>query len=419
MNEVNRLANAGLIQVLGSGRARTKWSAAEPDSIDALQIIYKVAERCNINCTYCYYFNMGERTPLARPNLASKRVTEELAHWIAQGCYELRIPHAKICFHGGEPTLIGVEAFGDACHCLRSTIEPIARLSLSIQTNGVMLDERWIDKFIEHAVVVGVSIDGPPKANDRFRLDHLGRSTFRKTEDAIRRLVDAQHIGGPRPSTISVLHSDNDYRGIYRYLRGLGVAELNFLLPDRNLDDFEFVASGKAADYGACLSDIFLEWLEEDNVGVHIKFIDKIMSHFTRDITPGQVFRRHKKTNQVVIARSDGTVAIDDTFIPALDWYKNAPVYSTARSTLRDFLADPIFCEIESIDNALPGACTACRWHQVCRGGDLENRFSKQRGFDNPSVYCETYKVFYREVCAALVRGGYPADLIAAKFGAP
>jgi uncharacterized protein len=369
--------------------------------------------------TYCYYFNMGEETPLTRPKLASLEVTERLARWIAQGCDELRIPQAKISFHGGEPTLMGVNAFGDACRRLRAIIEPVARVSPSIQTNGTLLDDRWIDQFVEHAVGVGVSIDGPQAANDRFRLDHRGRSTFRRTEDAIRRLADAQQKGGPRPSTISVVHYGNDYRAIYRYLRGLGVAELNFLLPDRNADDVEFVASGAAADYGACLSDVFLEWLEEDDPNVHIKFIDQMLSHFRRDTTPGQVFRHHKKTNQVVIARSDGTVAIDDTFIPALDWYTHTPVYSTARSTLREFLADPIFCEIETTNNAVPGGCAECRWQQACPGGDLENRFSAQRGFDNPSIYCDAYKVMYDVVCATLVRSGYPADLIAAKFGDP
>src|SRR5258708_37505608 len=117
---------------------------------------------------------MGERTPLARPNLASEQVTKELAHWISQGCYELRIPRAKVCFHGGEPTLMGVEAFGDACRCLRSTIEPVARLSLSIQTNGVMGGGRWLEPLVEHKHDVGVSIDVPTEHNYRVRLDPLG-----------------------------------------------------------------------------------------------------------------------------------------------------------------------------------------------------------------------------------------------------
>src|SRR3546814_19948608 len=83
---------------------------------------------------------------------------------MAQGCRELRIPHAKLAFHGGEPAMIGADTFSKACQTLRDIIEPAATLSLAIQTNGVLLDERWTDKFIEHAVGVGISIDGPQAA---------------------------------------------------------------------------------------------------------------------------------------------------------------------------------------------------------------------------------------------------------------
>ena len=394
------------------------WSHTTPGSIERLQVVYKVAERCNINCTYCYYFNMGEETALTRPARASIGVTDALARWIAQGCEELQIPRAMVTFHGGEPTLIGVKAFAGACRQLRDIIEPVAAISLSIQTNGTLLNDRWVDAFIEHGVAVGISIDGTRAANDRFRLDRRGRSTFARTEEAIRRLVKAHNSGGPLPSTISVIHPGNDYRSVYRYLRTLGVKNMSFLLPDRNANDVQFVSTGAAAQYGSCLSDIFLEWLSEDNVEVHIRFVDELLAHFRPDVAPGPVFRP-RKTNQIVIARSDGTVAIDDTFIPALSWYAGTPVYSTKNSTLRNFLADPIFQEIEETSNTLPGGCTECRWRQVCRGGDLENRFSTRNGFDNPSVYCDAYKVMFQYVCDELVRNGYPVDLVTKKFGKP
>src|SRR3546814_6742976 len=73
--------------------------------------------------------------------------------------------------------------------------------------------------------------------------------------------------------------------------------------------------------YGRCLSEIFEAWLAEDNEAVHIKFIDQTMVHFRRRVAPGAIFTRGRKSNQVVIARSDGTVAIDHSYIPALDWY--------------------------------------------------------------------------------------------------
>jgi uncharacterized protein len=396
---------------------RPAWNPGEPESIEALQVVYKVAERCNINCTYCYYFNMGEETALARPPLASMDVTEALARWIAQGCEELRIPCAKVTFHGGEPTLMGVERFGDACRRLREIIQPVVTLLLSIQTNGTLLNDQWITAFMEHGVSVGISIDGPQAANDRFRLYRHGRSSFGRTEAAIRRLVEAHASGGPLPSTISVLHSENDYHSVYRYLRALGVKDMTFLLPDRNADDVQFISSGEARQYGLCLADIFYEWLSEDNPEIHIGFVDRLLAHFRPDVAPGEVFRRPRKTNQVVIARSDGTVAIDDTFIPALSWYTETPVYSTEKITLRGFLADRIFQEVEETSNTLPNGCSECRWRHVCRGGDLENRFSTRNGFDNRSVYCDAYKVMFEFVCDELVRNGYPADLVAEKFG--
>jgi uncharacterized protein len=141
-------------------RVPSKWDPTEPGSIESLQVVYKIAERCNINCTYCYYFNMGEESALARPARAAIGVTESLAHWIAQGCNELQIPRVKVSFHGGEPTLIGVEAFSDTCRRLRDLIAPVADISFSIQTNGTLLDDRWIKTFIDHEVSVGVSIDG-------------------------------------------------------------------------------------------------------------------------------------------------------------------------------------------------------------------------------------------------------------------
>ncbi|WP_353369189.1 hypothetical protein [Mycobacterium sp.] len=212
------------------------------------------------------------------------------------------------------------------------------------------------------------------------------------------------------------MDSDNDYRAVYAYLRSLGVQEMRFLLPDRDANDVDFVSSGAAKRFGECLADLIHAWLSEDNPQVHIDFVERLLHHFRPNVVPGQAIRQPRKSNQVVIARTDRTVAIDDTFIPALDWYRNTPVYSIDNATLRDFLSDPIFDEIEGVTRSLPAGCADCRWRHACRGGDLENRFSAQNGFDNPSVYCDAYKVVYEYVCGELVRNGYPAELIASKF---
>jgi uncharacterized protein len=405
------------MDLVNRSSAVRSWSPARPDAIECLQVVYKVVERCNINCTYCYYFNMGDQTALERPARASAEVTQQLADWLAQGCTELRIPRVRISFHGGEPMLIRPKAFARMCATLRERVESVAEVTLSIQTNGTILSEEWLDIFREQRVGVGVSIDGDRVAHDRYRLDHLGRSTFDATESNLKSLVAA--AGSDRaqlPSTISVLDHRVDYRGTYAYLRGMGIETMHFLLPDRTADDVTFGSSKLPAEYGERLFEIFHAWFAEDNPEIRIRFIDETLQNFVLGTEPGPVPRRRKAV-QVLIARSDGTITVDDTYIPALWWYSSSPVYSMTDASLRSVLSHPIFAEIDSLLQELPTGCADCRWRSMCRGGDLENRYSRAAGFNNPSIYCESYKVLYGRVCALLGRQGYPVHEISRRFG--
>lgn len=407
--------------------ADTPFDPSKPQSIETLQIVFKVVERCNINCSYCYYFNMGETTAMDRPPAVGLDTARSLAEWIAQGCRELQIPKALISFHGGEPMMLKPRNFGAICEILRSRIGPVAELSFSMQTNGTILNEAWLSLFGEYGVRAGISIDGDREAHDRYRLSRQGGSTFDRTENNLKRIAEWAR-GNPRlmPSTISVIDRLNDYRRIYAYLRSLGVEQMNFLLPDRNSDDPLMRANDLSREYGKALYDIFEAWLTEDNPSVYIKYVYKTLGHFqlNRPVREETGVRRTpdkpqsvRKEYHVIVARSDGTVAVNDSYIPALSWYKKTPVYSIFRNSLKDFLSDEVHREIEKASSTLPSACTSCTWRRICKGGDLENRFSKNNLFDNPSVYCEAYKFFYQGVCDLLIGGGYPPEAMQHRLG--
>jgi uncharacterized protein len=397
------------------------FDPSRPGSIENLQVVFKTVERCNINCSYCYYFNMGDATAFARPAVTSRATVAALSRWIAQGCRELGIQKVQIAFHGGEPMLMRPALFDEVCTLFRQEIGPTAELSFAIQTNGTVLNERWLAAFASHEVNVGVSVDGDRAANDRYRLDHRGRSTFAATERTLKALIKRAG-GNPRwlPSTISVFSRHNDYGAVYRYLRSLGVERMHFLLPDRSADDPVTWVDGSIPAYGKAMFDIFEAWLTEDNRHVHVKFISKALTHFnvtgpTREGDCGRGSGERgirRKTHQIIVARSDGTVAIDDSYMPALAWYQDSPFPSITSGTLREFLSHPVFMAIEEATSALPVQCQTCTWKRICRGGDLENRFSSERGFDNPSVYCSDYKFFFRNMCDLLVRNGFPEAII-------
>ncbi len=393
------------------------WDPSQPNSIERLQVVYKVAERCNLNCSYCYYYNIGDSTALQRPAKASLSGTKNFARWLAEGCEELGIPQVLISFHGGEPMLMRAKEFAQTCDILARTLSPVVDLGFSIQTNGTLMSEGWFEALKGYQVNVGVSIDGRRADHDRFRLDHQGRSSFNATETAIKRLMDAStqypHL---RPSTISVLNSEVDYRETFRYLRGLGIESMHFLLPDRSADDRTPALEAEAKAIGKGLLTIFEAWMIEDDPDINVRFISETLGFFQIG-GPRKQLGRRRKSNQILVARSDETIAIDDSLIPALDWYKTVPEFAIAQNSLRDVFRSPIFGLLENEENRLPSGCVGCPWTQICRGGDLENRYSTTRGFDNPSIYCSTYKVLYQGICELLIQNGYPQPEINRRFG--
>jgi uncharacterized protein len=58
----------------------------------------------------------------------------------------------------------------------------------SFQTNGTLIDETWCEFFADERVNIGVSIDGPKRFHDLYRVTRSGRGTFDRTIAGIRLL---------------------------------------------------------------------------------------------------------------------------------------------------------------------------------------------------------------------------------------
>ena len=142
---------------------------------------------------------------------------------------------------------------------------------------------------------------------------------------------------------------------------------------------------------------------------VSIRFIDELLDHF-------QV-KKHSarsqclgKRNQILVVRSDGQVAIDDTFMPSTNWYQNQEVHYVSSSNLNRFLSQPMIFKLDQAEDTIPKECMGCKWHAVCRGGALENRYKTGQGFELKSVYCETLYEHYSYVEKYLINNGYPVS---------
>ncbi len=60
-----------------------------------LNIVFKISERCNLKCDYCYFFFGGDETWKQHPAVVSRQVVEDLkasgkARRGTRGCRQLR-----------------------------------------------------------------------------------------------------------------------------------------------------------------------------------------------------------------------------------------------------------------------------------------------------------------------------------------
>lgn len=386
-------------------------------AIGTLQVVLKVVERCNINCSYCYYFNGGDETALKRPIYISEETIDLVANYLADGIRDLKISRLLISFHGGEPLMLKPRVLDEACKKVREAVGDAANVAFLVQTNGTIWNSDFADVFTKHNILLGVSLDGGKAANDRYRLDHQGRSTFNRIAKKIESMRETLSESQARDfGCISVLDPANDYRTAYTELRQLGFKNLSFLLADRS---YETPADEEYMDEcGRALEEIAEAYFDEDDTAVRVRQVESILDVFQKRHTPAGLdssapgeSRRHLPF-QIMVIHSDGEVSLNDSFMPALSWWKTTPKLHVGSSSVRDFVDMSVQDRIDEELGYIPTACGDCRWRGFCRGGDLENRFSASTGFNNPSVYCGALKRFYSRVERLLEENGYPAEEI-------
>jgi uncharacterized protein len=92
-----------------------------------------------------------------------------------------------VIWHSGEPLTLPPSYYDEAIAIILRLKEKCGRddveLRFDIQTNGVLIDEKWCQFFKRHEgrLAVGISCDGPAVLHDRFRVNWHGGSTLART----------------------------------------------------------------------------------------------------------------------------------------------------------------------------------------------------------------------------------------------
>ncbi|GLW58762.1 radical SAM/SPASM domain-containing protein [Kitasatospora phosalacinea] len=146
------------------------------DVTSAVSVILKLrGETCDIDCLYC--FEKRKEAP------GGRRVDAADVHHLS-AIFAGRPLAVEL--HGGEPLTAGQDAVADVLRALAANPNVVR---VSLQTNGLLLDDSWLDLFDEHlpGLEISISLDGDARGN-RWRVGYDGLPVYPRIVDALRLL---------------------------------------------------------------------------------------------------------------------------------------------------------------------------------------------------------------------------------------
>jgi len=350
------------------------------------EFVLKIHSRCNLACDYCYMYVMADQSWRDRPMIMSSNTIEAAAARIAEHAYAHELPSVDVCLHGGEPLLAGTEVITRTVSALRRAVPSTTRLGISVQTNGVGLDDDYLSLFKRLGVRIGVSIDGNGVGHDLHRRFAHGGGSYRSVAAAVQRLASPAYreIFGGLLCTIDVA---NDPVTTYDALADFAPPLLDFLLPHGN---WASPPDGRDPDstatpYADWLITIFDRWYRTERGAPHIRLFTEIIHALLGGAAATEAIGLSPVA--VVVIETDGSIEQSDSLKSAYPGASRTGAHSTIDS-LDSMLRSPWFAARQLGLAGLCDECRACRVVRVCGGGNYAHRYRTGRGMLNPSVYC-------------------------------
>lgn len=362
--------------------------------------LWKIASRCNLNCTYCYIYNSADSRWKDQPHFMS----EQTARQTAARTREHLLRHDKhdllILLHGGEPLLGGRSHL----EMLLAVIDEELRshgfkVDIGIQSNLVLLTRDIADFLLLHQVKVGTSLDGPPEWTDKSRRDHAGRPTSERVERQLRLLMEPRYKR-IYAGILCVINIDAPAAVVLNYLLDFAPPSIDFLFPLNNHDN---PPAGKTADpsatpYGDWLINAFDNWWAQ-GAPSDIRLFGNIMRLACG--LPSNVESMGTSVVDLIVVETNGDIEGVDSLKSTF----NGATVLGCNVFQNDFdtVAKHPLVHFRQIGmQQLCAVCKSCPVVKICGGGYIPHRYSVASLYDNPSVYCRDLEKIIRHIHTVL-----------------
>jgi uncharacterized protein len=358
----------------------------EDKHLQNIHAIIMPTKACNMACTYCYVLHKtAERMPIS---LAERIVDELLNH------NDPTMP-TRLIWHGGEPLLRGLSFYRHICEYIREKYSNYI-IEHFIQTNGTLLNDEWIDFFLEYNFSVGVSLDGWKELHDACRKTQSGKRTFETIFQNIMRARERGLIVG----ILSVItresldRIDELFAFFYQNKLDFGFHPVTSLTPET--DEKLAITWEEFADVSIRMFELGF-FQPEPRVTSATPTLHYAMAVMMGSPSGFCVLDRACSREYISI-EPNGRVHVCDRFAGNQDLsYGNL-----AENSLKEILASPVRQVFLNRWDILEAECRDCQWKSVCYGGCPHEAYVKNGTILSRDPNCDAYKRIFTHIAETI-----------------
>jgi uncharacterized protein len=343
---------------------------------------------CNLGCKYCYYL---EKEHLYREDESYQMPLDTMERYIVQHIEASPDDVITFSWHGGEPTVLGLDYFRRIVEIQRRHKPPNKTIINGVQTNGTLLDDDWCSFFAKEGFAVGLSLDGPQEMHDMFRVTKDSKPTFEQTMRGYNLLqkhkvhtdilcvVNAHNVQHPLP--------------VYRFFKQINAQFITFLPcvdPQPGIEIGVSEISVPSEAWGRFLCTVFDEWVTNDIGRVKVQIFEEALRTAFNQEHSLCIFR--PTCGDVPVIEHNGDFYSCDHYVDADHLLGN--INETPFVELLESPAQRKFGDAKLL--TLPLYCRECGVRAMCNGECPKNRFIvTPDGEPGLNYLCAGYKHFF------------------------
>jgi uncharacterized protein len=325
-------------------------------------------------------------------------------------------PVVSFTWHGGEPTLAGLDFYRLAVKLQERYLPKGWTCWNSLQTNGTLLDADWYSFLAEAHFDVGLSIDGSQWIHDQYRKDHHNQGTYEDARDAVEWL----QFHGIKPDLLCTVTAATaeEPLAVYRALRDLDTGWIQFIPIVRRDAEGKLTPESVSGDaYGKFLSSVFDEWVLHDLGYLDVQLFAETMRVWSGG-DAGLCWMAPTCGRALIVEQDGGVYSCDHFVNPA---HRIGDINTSHLGELADLPVQRHFGEDKR--DKLCVQCRSCPWLSVCNGGCPKDRFAlSEDGKPGLNYLCTGLRHFFSyiepatKIIRSLVEKGLAPDAIMAQL---